>query len=130
MKIKLDHIYFSVSNMEKAVEFYENLLDIKATHREGNRWADFEIEGQNGMYLGLINENAFEEKRIVGNNATLGIYTDNISEAYKKAQKLGATILYEPSYVQDSPYKYICFGMLDLDGNMIEVANYEEQRKI
>lgn len=28
-------------------------------------------------------------------------------------------------YVQDSPYKYICFGMLDLDGNMIEVANYE-----
>ena len=52
------------------------------------------------------------------------------SEAYKKAQKLGATILYEPSYIQDSPYKYICFGMLDLDGNMIEVANYEEQRKI
>ena len=62
MRIKLDHIYFSVSNMNKAVEFYENLLDIKATHREGNRWADFQIDGQNGMYFGLIDENALEEK--------------------------------------------------------------------
>ena len=126
MKIKLDHIYFSVSNIDKAVEFYENLLDIKVTHREGKRWADFQIEGRKGMYFGLINENAFDEKRIVGNNATLGIYTDNIDEAYKKAQMLGATILYEPSYIQDSPYKYTCFGILDLDGNMIEVANYEK----
>ena len=122
----LHHIYFSVSNIDKSVEFYENLLDMKATHREGNRWADFQIKGQNGMYFGLINENALDEKRIIGNNVTLGIYTDNIDEAYKKAQKLGATILYEPSYIEESPYKYKCFGMLDLDGNMIEVANYEK----
>ncbi len=77
------------------------------------------------MYFGLIDENVLEEKRNVGNNATLGIYTDNINEAFEKAKKLGATILYEPSYVQDSPYQYICFGMLDLDGNIIEVASYE-----
>ncbi len=125
MKIQLDHIYFSVSNMDKAVEFYEQFLNTKATHREGKRWTDFEIKGQEGMYFGLINENALEEKRNVGNNATLGIYTDNINEAYEKAKKLGATILCEPSYVQDSPYQYICFGILDLDGNMIEVASYE-----
>lgn len=126
MKIKLDHIYFSVSNMDKAVEFYENLLDIKATHREGNRWADFEIEGQKGMYFGIINENAIEGRRVIGNNATLGIYTDDINVAFERAKMLGATILYEPSYIQDSPYEYTCFGMLDLDGNMIEVANYEK----
>lgn len=42
----------------------------------------------------------------------------------EEAKSLGATILYEPTYVPDSSYKYIWFGMLDLDGNMIEVANY------
>lgn len=125
MKIELDHIYFSVSNMDKAVKFYEELLETTVTHREGERWADFEINGQEGMYFGLINEKTLEEKRIVGNNATLGIYTDDINKAFERVKKMGATILYEPSYIQDSPYKYICFGITDLDGNIIEVANYE-----
>ena len=115
--------------MDKAVKFYEEFLGIKATHREGNRWADFEIEGQEGMYFGLIDEKALGEKRIIGNNATLGIYTDDINTAFERAKKMEATILYEPTYVQDSPYKYICFGMLDLDGNMLEIANYVRQEK-
>ena len=125
MKIELDHMYFCVENMEKAVNFYESFLGVKATHREGERWADFEIEGQDGMYFGLLNKKVIDEKIVVGNNVVLGIYTENIPKAFEKAKKLGATILYEPEYVQDSPYKYVCFGMLDLDGNMIEVANYE-----
>ena len=125
MKLKLDHFYFSVENIQKAVKFYEQLLDIKATHIEGDRCADFEIEGQEGMYFGLINANVLENKRISGNNATLGIYTDDIEKAFKRAKQIGATILYEPEYVQDSPYKYICFGIQDIDGNIIEIANYE-----
>ncbi len=63
MELCLDHIYFSVKDIEKAVEFYEQLLGIKATHKEGKRWADFEVEGQKGMYFGLINEKALENKR-------------------------------------------------------------------
>ena len=51
MKIQLDHVYFLVEDMEKAVNFYETFLEIKATHREGERWADFEIEGQEDMYV-------------------------------------------------------------------------------
>lgn len=77
------------------------------------------------MYFGLINANVLENKRISGNNATLGIYTDDIEKAFKRAKQIGATILYEPEYVQDSPYKYICFGIQDIDGNIIEIANYE-----
>ena len=63
MKIELDHIYFSVSDMDKAVKFYEDFLGIKATHREGSRWADFEIEGQEGMYFGLIDKKALKDFR-------------------------------------------------------------------
>ncbi len=125
MKIQLDHVYFLVEDMERAVHFYETFLDTKVTHKEGDRWADFEIEGQDGMYFGLLNKKAIDEKIVVGNNAVLGIYTEDIQKAFEKAKSLGATVLYEPDDVQDSPYKYVCFGMLDLDGNVIEVANYE-----
>lgn len=125
MKIQLDHVYFFVEDMERAVHFYEAFLDTKATHKEKDRWTDFEIEGQEGMYFGLLNKKAIDEKIIVGNNAVLGIYAEDIQKAFEKAKKLGATILYELTDVPDSPYKYTCFGMLDLDGNMIEVANYE-----
>ena len=37
MKIQLDHVYFLVEDMEKAVNFYETFLEIKTTHREGER---------------------------------------------------------------------------------------------
>ena len=113
MKIQLDHVYFFVEDMEKAVNFYESFLGIKATHREGDRWADFETEGQDGMYFGLLNKKAIDEKIVVGNNAVLGIYTEDIQKAFEKANSLGATILYEPTDIPDSQYKYICFGMLD-----------------
>lgn len=39
MKIKLDHIYFSVSDMDKAVKFYEDFLGIKVTIEK-------EVDGQ------------------------------------------------------------------------------------
>lgn len=64
MKIELDHIYFCVGDMEKAVNFYETFLDTKVTHREGNRWADFETEGQDGMYFGLLNKQAIDGNMI------------------------------------------------------------------
>ena len=122
MNIRLDNFYFSVENMERAVKFYEEFLDIKASNREGNRWTDFNTG--NGLYFGLIDGTALEKTRKIGTNATLGIKTDDIQAAFEKAKKLGATILYEPTDVPDSPYPYICFGMLDTEGNIIEVSTF------
>lgn len=49
MKVRLDHIYFSVKNMDRAIKFYESLLSCKVKHREANIWADFDIG--KGVYL-------------------------------------------------------------------------------
>ena len=53
------------------------------------------------------------------------VRTELIVKLEERAKQIGATILYEPEYVQDSPYKYICFGIQDIDGNIIEIENYE-----
>jgi catechol 2,3-dioxygenase-like lactoylglutathione lyase family enzyme len=42
MSVKLDHIYLSVKNMDRAVLFWEDLLETKVKHRENNTWADFD----------------------------------------------------------------------------------------
>ena len=66
MELILDHIYISVIDMDRAIQFYEGLLGIKATHLEKDTWADFDLG--KGVYLGLINPNIVGEKRIVGNS--------------------------------------------------------------
>jgi catechol 2,3-dioxygenase-like lactoylglutathione lyase family enzyme len=41
--MKLDHIYVSVTDMDRAIAFYEDLLEMKVVHREENQWADFDL---------------------------------------------------------------------------------------
>ena len=54
MKVKLDHVYISVKNMNRTIKFYEDLLCMKATHLEENTWADFDVGHGFYSYLGLI----------------------------------------------------------------------------
>lgn len=79
MKIQLDHIYFSVSNMDRAVEFYEQFLNTKATHREGKRWADFEIKGIENKIIGfsIVNLNNSLGKAEIENIYVLPVYRKN-----------------------------------------------------
>ena len=42
MTVKLDHIYLSVKDMDRAVKFREDIFEMKVTHREDNTWADFD----------------------------------------------------------------------------------------
>lgn len=128
MKIELDHFYFSVDNMDRAISFYEQLLNIKAKHREHSQWADFDL--RDGIYFGLIGSYIIDKKRIVGNNATLVFKTDNVDEIYNKALSLGAKIISKPTILEHCDYYYKCFSMLDTEGNLIEVADYDKDSRL
>jgi len=39
--ITIEGFYFTVTNLARSVKFYEELLGIKPTNMEENRWADF-----------------------------------------------------------------------------------------
>jgi len=67
-KIMLDHFYISVKNMDRAIKFYEDILEMKVSHREENTWADWDTK--KGFYLGLINPKIISKKRKIGNNCT------------------------------------------------------------
>lgn len=123
--MKIDNFYFVVEDVQKAVQFYSTLLKNQPTNITEDRWADWENEN-NQIYFGVISKEATGCEFVKGNNGVLGLYTDNINEAYDICKKLNAKILYEPEEVPNSIDHYTCFAIEDLDGNKIEISYYEK----
>ena len=124
-KVKLDHVYVSIKDMDRAIKFYEDLLDMKVTHREKNTWADFDVGS--GFYLGLINPKINSDKRIVGNNAIPVFFADNVDAVFEKVKKHKVKILFQPENLEFTDYPYRCFQCEDTEGNIIEIANYQRK---
>lgn len=123
--MKIDNFYFVVEDIEKSILFYSALFHKQPTHITENRWADWENEN-NQIYFGIISKKASECNVIKGNNGVLGLYTENIKEAYAKCMELNAKILYEPEKIPNSLDHYECFAIEDLDGNKIEISYYDK----
>lgn len=109
--------------MDRAINFYEDLLGIKCLHREENTWADFDTG--NGVYFGLINPNIISSKRIVGNNSIPVFWSDDVDLIFKKIKKYNCKIVSEPEDLDFTDYPYRCFQFYDTEGNLIEIAKYE-----
>ncbi|HBV58032.1 MAG TPA: VOC family protein [Candidatus Magasanikbacteria bacterium] len=125
MNVKLDHVYVSVKDMDRAIKFYEDLLGMKVTHREENTWADFDI-GHN-FYFGLINPKIISDKRIVGNNAVPVFWSDDVDAVFEKVKKWKRKIVDEPTDLDFTDYPYRCFQFYDTEGNLLEVAKYDRE---
>lgn len=123
--MRIDNFYFVVEDLEKSINFYRELLDEEPTSITDNRWADWK-NTNNQVYFGIISTEATEEKRIIGNNGVLGLYTNDINASLEKCKNIGAKILYEPENVPNSKDNYKCFAIEDLDGNKIEIAYYDK----
>lgn len=123
--MKIDNFYFVVKDINKSIEFYNKLLEMKPTTVTSNRWAD-RNNLDNQIYFGIISEDATGEKRINGNNGVLGLYTNDLDKTYEICKTIGAKILYEPESIPNSKDHYRCFAIEDLDGNKIEIAYYDK----
>lgn len=106
--IKIDNFYFVVEDINKSINFYTKLFDKKPTNITEDRWADWENE-DNNVYFGIISIEATGDRRIIGNNGVLGLYTDNIDKALNKCKEIGAKILYKPEKIPNSLDKLYLF---------------------
>lgn len=122
--MKIDNFYFVVEDINKSIKFYTELLEKEPTNITENRWADWENEN-NLIYFGIISTKATGDKRILGNNGVLGLYTKDINKEFEKCKKIGAKILYNPEKIPNSLDNYTCFAIEDLDGNKIEISYYD-----
>jgi len=116
--IKLDHFYIYVTDLDKAISFYQKILCSKVNHREGDRWADF--DSGDGIYFGIFN---VDESYKVGDNITIALKTDDIKLEYERIKSLAPKEITDIIHLTE-PYSYFYFQFKDEWGNNWEVAQY------
>jgi catechol 2,3-dioxygenase-like lactoylglutathione lyase family enzyme len=51
---QLDHVYYWVTDMDRAVDFYRNALGLTLVRREGDSWAQFDAGGRQFALHGAV----------------------------------------------------------------------------
>jgi lactoylglutathione lyase len=123
--IKIDHFYITVTDLDRAVSFYESILQKKISHREGNRWADFS-DNNGSIYFGIYNAIIDGEDFTTGSSPTLSLKTDDVKLEHGRISKLNPKSITEIYQItQPAPYDYFQFE--DEWGNVWEVVEYNRK---
>ncbi|MCM3714415.1 FosM family fosfomycin resistance protein [Alkalihalobacillus oceani] len=116
MSIKgINHLLFSVSDLEKSIEFYKNVFEAKLLVK-GRSTAYFDL---NGMWLALNVEKDIPRNDINESYTHIAFTVDEaeIDSLYKKLVKLNVTIL--PGRLRDERDKRSLY-FTDPDGHKFE----------
>lgn len=84
MNCKIGSLYICVTDMDRAVAFYEDLLEETVTVRD-DIYSVFDV---NGFRLGLFAYQKMNEKHVFGSNCLPSIEVDNIDILKNKLSKL------------------------------------------
>jgi len=111
----LNHFLFSVSDLDKSIEFYRNVFDAKLLVR-GNNTAYFDV---NGMWFALNVEKDIPRNEIQHSYTHIAFSIDegDYDQIYSKLKKLNVNIL--PGRTRDEKDKKSIY-FTDLDGHKFE----------
>lgn len=139
--LNLGSTYLIVKDMDVSIAFYEALLEMKASSRNLNRWAQFNIGGgcialfnpkydeemirqgkdldahYNKEYLAYKQNTSIKH----GNNFVLNFYVDDLNAEIERVKGLGIGEISEIYYI-NVVMPYYCFMINDPDGNQIEIT--------
>ncbi|NFK10257.1 VOC family protein [Clostridium botulinum] len=114
LEFKLRSLYICVKNMERAIDFYENLLEQKVTE-ENNICSVFDI---NGFRYGLFANDKMNEIKKWGNNCLSSLEVSNIDLVMKKLEELNCKIVFPLTIIG----KNQVLEFIDSEGNCIEIT--------
>lgn len=87
---KISSLYICVDDMERAINFYEQLFEQKAIVRD-EIYSVFDI---NGFRYGLFNYKKMNEKHTYGNNCLPSIEVSDLNKFIEKLKMLGSKIVF------------------------------------
>ena len=111
-----DLVYFFVSDMDRAVAFYRDVLELELTHRSGDEWSQL---GAGAIQLGLHGAGSGP----VRTGGTLAFTVTDLDAARVKLIGRGVVIGHEGGGEGLGP-RFVEFN--DPDGNVLALFEYEE----
>jgi len=106
---KIQHITFPVSDLKKAVNFYENILGLKKT----GEWDNYAIFDLGGVELALEPEGKLH----------IFLLVDDVDEAYKTFKQKGVKFVTEP---KDQHWGGRTAEFADPDGNKFILESFKK----
>lgn len=117
MEGKADLVYFFVSDMDRAVAFYRDVLELELGHRSGDEWSQL---GAGSIQLGLHGAGAGP----VRPGGTLAFTVLDLDAAKAKLVARDVAVGHEGGGEGLGP-RFVEFN--DPDGNVLALFEYEEQ---
>jgi len=106
---KVYYIRFPVSDLKKAISFYENILGLKKT----TEWPSGAIFDVGGVQFGLE----------TGRKQEIFLLVDNVDETYKNLKEKGVKFVTEP---KDQPWGARTATLVDPDGNILTLEHFKK----
>lgn len=108
-------MYICVHNMDRAINFYENLFNCKVTGKD-EIYSVFDI---NGFRYGLFANKKTGEKKIWGNNCLPSFQVNDIDLILEKLKELNCPIVFPLTNIG----KNKVLEFTDCEGNAIEITS-------
>ena len=121
MKVSVDQYCINVSDLDRSVDFYENTLCLKITHRvEEKEFREVILGGESGNRIQLAWQRN-QQGPIDHGNAFWKLYlqTDDCKGIYKRCIDWGAESVTEPVELEEWPV--IAAFVKDPDGYLVEI---------
>ena len=118
MTRKVEDITFTVSDLERAANFYENVLGLPKEHQSPT-CASFDC---GGVHLGLQSGPPAAEQ---GSASTVNFLVQDVDEAYRTLRERGVRCLKRPHHT-DSGERTALFS--DPDGNLLRLVQLSSRR--
>jgi predicted enzyme related to lactoylglutathione lyase len=108
---RIQSVYYTVKDMDRAVDFYTNVFGMKLKFRDGNKWAQFD-GGNVGVALSSPEESASME-----GGAVVAMEVDDMAAYEEKLTGAGATVVQRRD--MGSHGKVVAFR--DSEGNIVQL---------
>lgn len=121
MKVSVDQYCINVSDLDRSVDFYENTLCLKITHRvEEKEFREVILGGESGNRIQLAWQRSHKGP-IEHGNAFWKLYlqTDDCKGLYQRCIDAGAESVMEPAQLEHWPV--IAAFVKDPDGYLVEI---------
>jgi predicted enzyme related to lactoylglutathione lyase len=115
MEFRISSLYICVKDMERAINFYESLLNKTVTEHD-DVYSVFDIYG---FRFGLFANEKVNEKHIYGDNCLPSFQVDNIKLVQERLLSLNCTIVFPLTKIKNN----WVLEFADSEGNHIELTS-------